>query len=53
MRFHSSCLFHSGQSLLVDFGLSASTRLAFFDTGLSLLVDIYHCVICLETLTTM
>ena len=30
MRFHSSCLFHTGQSLLVDFGLCVSTRLVFF-----------------------
>ena len=43
VRFHSSCLFHTGQSLLVDFGLCASTRLVFFDTGQSLLVDIGLC----------
>ena len=43
MRFHSSCLFHTGLSLLVDFGLCASTRLVFFDTGQSLLVDIGLC----------
>ena len=30
MRSHSSCLFHTGQSLLVDFGLCASTLLIFF-----------------------
>ena len=30
MRSHSSCLFHTGQSLLVDFDLCASTRLVFF-----------------------
>ena len=30
VRSHSSCLFHTGQSLLVDFGLCASTRLVFF-----------------------
>ena len=29
MRFHSSCLFQTGQSLLVDFRLCASTRLVF------------------------
>ena len=43
MRSHSSCLFQTGQSLLVDFGLYASTRLVFFDTGQSLLVDIGLC----------
>ena len=26
MRSHSSCLFHTGQSLLLDFGLCALTR---------------------------
>ena len=31
MHFHSSCLFDTGQSLLVDFDLCASTRLVFFD----------------------
>ena len=30
MRFHSSCLFDTGQSLLVDFDLCAPTRLVFF-----------------------
>ena len=30
MRFRSFCLFHTGQSLLVDFGLCVSTRLVFF-----------------------
>ena len=30
MRFHSSWLFHTGQSLLADIGLCASTRLVFF-----------------------
>ena len=44
MRFHSSCLFHTGQSLLVEFGLCTSTRLVFFDTGQSLLVDFDLCV---------
>ena len=40
MRFHSSCLFFdTGQSLLVDFGLCAPTRVVFFDIGQSLLVD--------------
>ena len=29
MRSHSSCLCHTGQPLLVDFGLCASTRLFF------------------------
>ena len=43
MRFHSSCLFDAGQSLLVDFGLCASTRLVFFDTGQSLLGDFGLC----------
>ena len=43
MRFHSSCLFHTGQSMLVDFGLCTSTRLVFFDTGQSLLVDFGLC----------
>ena len=43
MRFHSSCLFHTGQSLFVDFGLCGSTRLVFFDTGQSLLVDFGLC----------
>ena len=44
MRFHSSCLFYTGQSLMVDFGLCASTRLVFFDTGQLLLVDFDLCV---------
>ena len=43
MRFHSSCLFYTGQSLLVDFGLCASTRLVFFDIGQALLVDFELC----------
>ena len=43
MRFHSSCLFHTGQSLLVDFGLCASTRLFVFDIGQSLLVNFGLC----------
>ena len=43
MRFHSSCLFGIGQSLLVDFDLCASTRLVFFDTGQPLLVDFDLC----------
>ena len=43
MRFHSSCLFDTGQSLLVEFGLCASIRLVFFDTGQSLLVDFCLC----------
>ena len=30
MRFQPSCLFHTGQSLLVDFDLCAFTRLVFF-----------------------
>ena len=30
MRSHSSCLFHTGQSLLVDFDLCPSTRHVFF-----------------------
>ena len=40
---HSSCLFYTGQSLLVDFDLCASTRLAFFDIGQSLLVNFRLC----------
>ena len=43
VRFHSSCLFYTGQSLFVDFGLCTSTRLVFFDTGQSLLVDFDLC----------
>ena len=43
MRSHSSCLFHTGQSLLVDSGLFAPTRLVFFDIGQPLLVDIDFC----------
>ena len=43
MRFHSSCLFHTDQSLLVDVGLCTSIRLVFFDTGQSLLVDFDLC----------
>ena len=43
VRFHSSCLFDTDQSLLVDFGLCGSTRLVFFDTGQSLLVDFGLC----------
>ena len=39
MRFHPSCLFDIGQSLLADFCLCAPSRLAFFDIGQSLLVD--------------
>ena len=43
VRFHSSCLFHTGQSLLVDFGLCTSTRLVFFDIGQALLADFDLC----------
>ena len=43
MRSHSSCLFDTGQSLLVDLGLCAPTRLVFFDTGQPLLVDFGLC----------
>ena len=43
MRSHSSCLFDTGQSLLVDFDLGASTRLVFFDTGQPLSVDFGIC----------
>ena len=43
MRFHSSCLFDIGQSLLVDFDLCAPTRLVFFDIGPSLLADFGLC----------
>ena len=39
MRSHSSFLFDTGQLLLVDFDLCASTRLIFFDIGQSLLVN--------------
>ena len=53
MRSHSSCLFHTGQSLLMDFGLCASTRLVFFDTGQSLLVDFGLCVLSRQTFTTV
>ena len=43
MRSHSSCLFDTGQPLLVDFGLCAPTRLVFFDIGQPLLVDFSLC----------
>ena len=43
MLSHSSCLFDTGQSLLVDFGLCASTRFVFFDIGHLLLVDFDLC----------
>ena len=43
LTLHLSCLFDTGQSLLVDFDLCASTRLFFFDTGQSLLVDFDLC----------
>ena len=43
MCYHSSCLFDTGQSLLVDFAFCTSTRLVFFDTGQSLLVDFGLC----------
>ena len=43
MRSHSSFLFDTGQSLLVDFDLCASTRLVFFDTGQPLSVDFGIC----------
>ena len=43
MCSHSSCLFDTGQSLLADFGLCASTRLVFLDIGQSLLVDFDLC----------
>ena len=39
----TSCLFHTGQSLLVDIGLCPPTRLLFFDTGQSLFVDFGLC----------
>ena len=42
-HFHPSCLFHTGESLLVDFDLYASTRLVFFDIGQSLLVNFGLC----------
>ena len=43
MRSHSSCLFDTAQSLLVDSGLCASTHLVYFDIGQSLLVDFGLC----------
>ena len=43
MRSHSPCLFGIGQSLLVDFGLCAPTRLVFFAIGQALLVDFELC----------
>ena len=43
VHFHSSCLFDTGQSLLVDFGLCSPTRLVFFDIGQALLVDFDLC----------
>ena len=43
MFSRSSCLFDTGQSLLVDIGLCAPTRLVFFDIGQSLLVDFGLC----------
>ena len=43
MRSHASCLYDIGQSLLVDFGLYAPTRLVFFYIGQSLLVDFGLC----------
>ena len=43
MHFHSSILYDTGQSLLMDFGLSASTLLVFFDIGQALLVDFGLC----------
>ena len=43
MRFQSSCLCDTGQSLLVDFGFCAPTRLIFFDTGQLLLMDFDLC----------
>ena len=39
----TSCLFHTGQSLLVDIGLCAPTRLVFFDIGQALLADFDLC----------
>ena len=43
MRFHSSFFFDIGQSLLVDFGLCAPTRLVFVDIGHLLLVNFDLC----------
>ena len=43
MCSHSSFLFDTGQSLLVDFDLCAPTRLVFFDIGLSLLMNFGMC----------
>ena len=43
MLSHSSCLFDTGQLLLVNFDLCAPTRLALFNSGQSLLVDFGLC----------
>ena len=43
VHFHSSCLFDTDQSLLVDFGLCASILLVFFDIGQALLADFDLC----------
>ena len=43
VHFHSSCLFDTDQSLLVDFGLCASTLLVFFDISQALLADFDLC----------
>ena len=43
MRFHSSCHFYTGQSLLVYFGLCARTRIVFFAIGQALLADFELC----------
>ena len=43
VRSHSSCLFYTGHSLLVDFDLCVSTRLVFFDIGQSLLLNFRLC----------
>ena len=49
MRSHSSCFFDIGQSLLVDFGLCAATRLVFFDTGQPLLVNFDLCFVMIRS----
>ena len=43
MRSHSSCVFHTGQSLLVDISLCAPTSLVFFDIDQALLVEFDLC----------
>ena len=49
MRSHSSFLFYTGQLLLVDFDLCASTRLVFFEIGQSLLVNFDLCFVMIRS----